>query len=1225
MLRLKSKVAVVGMGLLFWMILGAAEGASRTLQLVSAKPGLYDQKTGRSVTLGHPLPTKPEGVDSPQLLSGTATGTGRALVILVEFPDHGADVSHTPSVYSQMLFSTDTYPTGSMNDYYREVSYGTFGVTGDVTRWYTAPQPYSFYVSGSYGFGPYPNNAQKMVEHAVALADPDVDFSLYDTDGDGYVDALFVIHAGPGAEETGSANHIWSHAWGTRTPIAVDGVTVWPYSMEPEEHDSGNIISIGVFCHEFGHILGLPDLYDIDYSSDGVGFYCLMGSGSWGADGRSPHRPAHPCAWSKIQLGWITPTWVTTDLFNRPIRSIEGTPEVYRLWTNGNSGSEYFLVSNRQRTGFDSLLPGSGVLIWHIDETAQNNSDETHKLVDLEQADGLNQLDVYGDYNRGDAGDFFPGTTGNRSFDRDSNPNSRDYEGSPTGVAVRNISNSASVMAADLEVTGTPYPDILASTTSHDFGNTNVGESSAWVLTIYNGGTGDLTVNTIISNHSDFTIASPSFPQQITSGSSMAVSVTFSPQSGGHKSGQLTVSSDDPDESILHIAVSGYGDAPSASPDIVLPETNHDFGSLLVGEQVDWTLSVHNLGSANLLISSVQSDCEDFEVASPTFPSTISPNATVSVIISFKPSTAGVRAGHLTVLSNDVDEGSIAVNVTGTGLAPQIGVSPSHIEKTLPGEDTVAVELSIDNQGNYPLSFEIGEMANWLFLTPISGTVGANQTTKVTAILKSGSLSEGEYAAEITIFSNDPENGSVLVPVSMVVETSRIRVGSPVTYAFPGDTALIDIEMDNWTERPVPVCGLQAEVHFDGAVFTPVEITPTERSQNMNSFVWSSPEPGRLILLISDTNHHTIPTGTGSIARIRFATSEGPELGQSYRIEFEKVILADEGGKALPITSLDGLIIIGSKGDINRDGTINVIDLIYVVNIILGSVNPTEGEMWAADFNGDGAIDIIDVVDMVNHICSTSPPTAKGSPASAELTVERMISLRTGQPALPISISHGDGIAGVQMEIVYNPELFTPRDLIPADRCRCMRVEWKDWNGLITALMFAPKGEAIPSGHGPVLYLTGEEEDSYELSPAARIQYVVLVNRNGNAIPVENIGASVEPEAEVPDGFTLGQNYPNPFNSATTIRYSIPGIKQRAESEGRGEDSELYALRTTLKIYNILGQEVKTLVDEPQGPGYYTVTWNGRDSSGRELPSGVYFYRLEAGVFTDTKRMLLVK
>ena len=146
---------------------------------------------------------------------------------------------------------------------------------------------------------------------------------------------------------------------------------------------------------------------------------------------------------------------------------------------------------------------------------------------------------------------------------------------------------------------------------------------------------------------------------------------------------------------------------------------------------------------------------------------------------------------------------------------------------------------------------------------------------------------------------------------------------------------------------------------------------------------------------------------------------------------------------------------------------------------------------------------------------------------------------------------------------------------------------------------------------------------------------IYAATKGASVVTYTRIETSIDdsfPTQEVPQEYALFQNYPNPFNPTTTIRYSIPSREQRgqsreqrAESGEEGADSELYALRTTLKVYNILGQEVRTLVDEVKEPGHFTVIWDGRDNRDCEVTSGVYFYRLETGDLVATKRMLLLK
>ena len=159
-------------------------------------------------------------------------------------------------------------------------------ITGDVIGWYRMPHPYDYYVNNNNGFGSYPQNTQKLIEDAVDAANRDVIYSEYDRDGDGYVDALFVVHAGPGAETSGRTDHIWSHR-STIIDRVLDGVKIRDYTCEAEDG------KIGLFCHGLTHVFGIPDLYDTDYSSRGIGRWCLMAFGSWNGGGDKPSH--HQC------------------------------------------------------------------------------------------------------------------------------------------------------------------------------------------------------------------------------------------------------------------------------------------------------------------------------------------------------------------------------------------------------------------------------------------------------------------------------------------------------------------------------------------------------------------------------------------------------------------------------------------------------------------------------------------------------------------------------------------------------------------------------------------------------------------------------------------------------------------------------------------------------------------------------------------------------------------
>jgi immune inhibitor A len=417
---------------------------------------------------------KLRGLDSPieakskNSLAKVSDGvdTVRVLILLVDFSDKPYTAGYTaamPSNFDSVLFSTERKnPTGSMTEYYLENSYGKFYIKGDVYGWFRMPQLYSYYSpTGTYGIGNYPNNCQKLTEDAINAADATIDFSPYDSWGpdgypDGEVDGIFIVHSGTGFEESGLETDIHSHKWSMVVPLTKDGVTLYNYTAEPEEsYVSRTVSPIGVFCHEYGHFIGLPDLYDIDYTpstSKGLGNWSLMAMGSYNNNSKTP---AHLDAYCKMAAKFVTPIDVHANVVDVSFPQIESEPVIYRLWAMGIYQTQYFLVENRQKVGFDQYIPWSGLLIYHVDDNAGdawgNNTDYNHYHVALEQADGLKQLE-YTENNYGDAGDPWPGSSGKRSFDDLTYPNSQSYNHEQTQVSVWNITDSDSLMTANLDV-----------------------------------------------------------------------------------------------------------------------------------------------------------------------------------------------------------------------------------------------------------------------------------------------------------------------------------------------------------------------------------------------------------------------------------------------------------------------------------------------------------------------------------------------------------------------------------------------------------------------------------------------------------------------------------------------------------------------------------------------------------------------------------------------------
>lgn len=391
---------------------------------------------GAAMTATHPAPSQLAALPS-------ATGALNCLVLLVDFPDNQGTTA--PAHFEKLLF--DAANPDSMRSYYRELSHGALDITGVVTGWIRADHPYAYYTANESGTGgTFPRNTPGLLREALRKYCLTNSLAPFDQNGDRFIDGLFLVHAGGGAEaepdRTKRPHMIWSHKWTLPAPFKKNGVSAFAYFTAPEDG------KLGVFAHEFGHFLGLPDLYDTTYRSRGIGHWCLMAGGSWGGGGSTPTRLS---AWCLAQLGWIQPVNVASaqSLTLKPLALSPN--DCYRLWSNGAAGPEYFLIENRQQQGRDSALPGSGLAVWHIDETQSANTNPLAYRVALVQADGQRHLEF--SVNDGDPGDLFPGSGNVVALNSaGSHPHTRANDGTPTQVVLSGITHSAGTIKVTVAV-----------------------------------------------------------------------------------------------------------------------------------------------------------------------------------------------------------------------------------------------------------------------------------------------------------------------------------------------------------------------------------------------------------------------------------------------------------------------------------------------------------------------------------------------------------------------------------------------------------------------------------------------------------------------------------------------------------------------------------------------------------------------------------------------------
>ncbi len=437
-------------------------------------------------------------------LAGAAAVSGvlRVPALLFKYKNTPYSQLRSASQYDQVLFSI-TPPSGrpyTYRTFYEQMSHGLFSVQGKTFGYAaldSAEVAYAGYppcfedpsggtnCNGLFSSDAY-DRMQNGLRQTLRKLDGQIDWTLYDSDGDGYVDLVVFIHPTIGGECGGAANnHLWSH----RSALSSDYIThsvnstgkrirVADYILEggvggADLCDSTHIMPISAVAHETGHGFGLPDLYDVNYVNAGVGVYSLMSYGPY----TSPLSPARMDAWSLNELGWVTvvplPTAGTYSVGPVPTSDTAFFVPV----AAPNPDGEYFLLENRQAVRSDSAMIkylcqvsyasatppascGGGLLVWHVDSAQIANGLPTNTVnsgpvhgVALVQGDGLDNLEVnlsscfgptLGCFDYGDAADPYPGEAGNLAFTATSVPAAvRNSDGKPAGLALDQITRLA--------------------------------------------------------------------------------------------------------------------------------------------------------------------------------------------------------------------------------------------------------------------------------------------------------------------------------------------------------------------------------------------------------------------------------------------------------------------------------------------------------------------------------------------------------------------------------------------------------------------------------------------------------------------------------------------------------------------------------------------------------------------------------------------------------------
>lgn len=398
------------------------------------------------------------------------TGKVRSLIVLVDFPDVEFATPDIRREVDEMLnlpgFDRREH-IGCAADYFRTQSLGQFDPSFDVYGPVRASHPATYY--GENDSNGDDKRAYELAIELCAKLDGEIDFSCYDLDDDGLIDNLYFFYAGYGENFAGNkASWIWPHAahiddYGIPASARTfDGKVLNSYGCCAELYGSTgtDVSSIGTFCHEFGHILGLPDTYDVNYSDDGTGNHPdkwdIMASGSYLPATRNCGAvPAGYTAVERWILGWAEPSEISAAQ-SVSLAPLQSTAQSARISTA--DPDEFFILENRQQSGYDRYIPYHGMLIWHVDRrkdayinvtiAGENktiscadawdleynavNSNATHQCLEIEKASG-------NDGSKSSQDTPFPGRQMRTSFTDDTNPAMKSWSGKATGKPVSNI------------------------------------------------------------------------------------------------------------------------------------------------------------------------------------------------------------------------------------------------------------------------------------------------------------------------------------------------------------------------------------------------------------------------------------------------------------------------------------------------------------------------------------------------------------------------------------------------------------------------------------------------------------------------------------------------------------------------------------------------------------------------------------------------------------------
>jgi hypothetical protein len=793
-----------------------------------------------------------------------------------------------------------------------------------------------------------------------------------------------------------------------------------------------------------------------------------------------------------------------------------------------------------------------------------------------------------------------------------------------------------------------PAPIFGVSPSSLNFGNVNVGSSSTLPVTVNNTGTLPLDISNIVSSNAQFTFSPSTFPISVAAGGSQVINVTFTPTANGNQSGNLSFTHNAAGSPSSY-SVQGVGYTPA--PIFGVSPASLNFGSVSVGGSANLPVTIHNTGDAPLNLSGITSTNAQFTFSPNTFPISIPASGSQVVTVTFAPTAAGSVSANLT-FTHDAAGSPTSYSVQGIGFttAPVFNFSvPSLNFGNVSVGGTATLPITISNTGNAQLTISNIVSSNGVFTFapstfPVNIAAGGSSLFNVTFT----PAVAGAVSGNLTFTHNAAGSPSDL-PLQGTGQTQ----GGLLKFVVPSRDLLDGTEnnpdaivLSGYTGQPMKALQFDLVVgHSNGRlILRSVErgsAIPTPQF-NFSYEIYPGPtlpdgsSKDRVKVVIVGNGTNSIMPAVGDQEILKFAYDvvdiTGPSATTTNHLEnvlgatATPVIDANiSTGTDENINIYNGVIGAGLLGDVNLDDNVNILDILLMIDHILGRVTLTglaftQGDIapWTVGAPlpiPDGTINVLDLSVLQNIVLTGLYPN--GDPINKALVnpftvnnnsvskitpgMDAKLTFYLTDSGIAVEIESIKKVKGVQMEL---NEL---RSLIPQGSVMASifdQAMYYQNNSFLRMLSY--DGSALPVDPGQ--FVIANIPFNLYNPQSIVVENIIVADEDNKAMEKVEIEIKYEGAPGLPLDYSLSQNFPNPFNPTTSVQFSVP-------KEGF----------VTIRVYDMLGQEVATLYSGNALAGTHTLNWDGKDNSGNVMSSGNYIYRMTAGEFVQSKKMSYLK